>query len=172
MYEWLRDLPTAASSSAHSIPDKPAAFNWKCAAPKSSAVMHDVHCTFMKSLAVVIMRYCDWHSSFRAMRPVMWQAESLFINHHTLLSILNFTQLFCTLHSWHEPKQQVRLEMPTRSVPKTQDSVLRICILSLYLKYQGRCCWRCCLVYLVLYWGLLSKSKVWCHNILPVQICL
>ncbi len=46
--------------------------------------------------AIVVMLHCDWLSCFRAMRPVMWLAESIFINHHTLWSILHITQPFCT----------------------------------------------------------------------------
>lgn len=44
------------------------------------------------------MHHCFWLSCFRAMRAVMWLAESVFINHHTLWSIVTFTQPFCTLH--------------------------------------------------------------------------
>ena len=46
--------------------------------------------------AVVITFNCDWHKCFTAMRPVMWLAERVFINHHTSWSI--FTQPFYTLH--------------------------------------------------------------------------
>lgn len=32
----------------------------------------------------VLMLHCDWHSGFRAVRPVMLLTESVFINHHNL----------------------------------------------------------------------------------------
>ncbi len=47
--------------------------------------------------AVVVMLHCDWHSCFRAIRPVMWLAESVFINHPTPWSTFHLTQTFYTL---------------------------------------------------------------------------
>lgn len=49
--------------------------------------------------AVAILHRCDW---LRAMRPLMWLTDSIFINQHTIWSMLNFSQHIHTLWYMHQ----------------------------------------------------------------------
>lgn len=74
--------------------------------------------------AVVAMHHCDWHSCFRAVRQMMWLAESVFIDHHTLQSIFHFAQPFCTLRWCTSMKQHSKCAWRRPHSPCAQDQAL------------------------------------------------